>query len=108
VFLVAAFLGNVTGYEIGRLVGPRLYQRDSRILKSRHLDNTHAFFDPHGNRAIVIGRPVPFIRTYATPVAGVGRMERRRFLIWSGVGALAWVASITVLGYVLGNTISRP
>ena len=104
-FSLAAFLGNVAGYELGRLAGPRLYRRDSRLLKRRHLDKTQAFFQRHGNRAIVLGRFVPFVRTYVTLVAGVGRMERRRFLVWSGVGAMAWVVSITLLGYFLGNTI---
>jgi membrane-associated protein len=104
-FSLAAFLGNVAGYEIGRLAGPRLYQRDSRFLRRRHLDKTQAFFERHGNRAILLGRFVPFVRTYVTLVAGVGRMERRRFLIWSGAGAMVWVATITLLGYFLGNTV---
>ena len=85
---VAALLGNVVGYEIGRAVGPPLYRRDGRILKKKYFDNTQAFFDKHGNKALVIGRFVPFVRTYITVVAGVTRMERRRFLVWSFVGAL--------------------
>ena len=84
---VAAVLGNVVGYEIGRAVGPPLYRRDGRILKKKYFDNTQAFFDKHGNKALVIGRFVPFVRTYITVVAGVTRMERRRFLVWSFVGA---------------------
>ncbi len=104
-FTAAAFLGNIAGFEIGRLIGPRLYRRDSRLLRRRHLDKTHAFFQRHGNRAIVIGRFVPFIRTYITLTAGVARMERRRFVLWSALGATAWVASITLLGYFLGTTV---
>ncbi len=101
---VAAFLGNVIGYEIGRAIGPPLYERDGRILKRKYFDQTEAFFDKHGNKALVIGRFVPFVRTYITVVAGVTRMERRRFFIWSAVGAVLWVLSITLLGYFLGRT----
>lgn len=101
---VAAFLGNVSGYEIGRRIGPPLYERDGRLLKRSYLDKTDAFFDKHGNKALVIGRFVPFVRTYITVVAGITTMARRRFFVWSAVGALGWVLSITLLGYFLGRT----
>ena len=101
---VAAFFGNVVGYEIGRKLGPPLYNRDGRILKRKYFENTTRFFDRHGNKALVIGRFVPFVRTYITVVAGVTQMERRRFFQWSAVGAVAWVFSITMLGYFLGRT----
>ena len=100
----SAFLGNVAGYEIGRAIGPPLYQRDGRVLKQKYFDQTRAFFDRHGNKALVIGRFVPFVRTFVTVVAGVTRMERRRFFFWSLVGAVLWVFSITLLGYFLGAT----
>ncbi|PWN01197.1 cytochrome O ubiquinol oxidase [Nocardioides silvaticus] len=100
--IVAGFGGNWSGYEIGRKIGPPLYQRDGRILKKEYLDKTSAFFDRHGNKALVLGRFVPFVRTYITVVAGVTLMERRRFLVWSAIGAVLWVVSITLLGYFLG------
>jgi membrane-associated protein len=103
--VVAAFLGNVAGYEIGRKIGPPLYARDGRLLKKKYFDQTEVFFDRHGNKALVIGRFVPFVRTFITVVAGVTRMERRRFFLWSFVGALLWVLSITVLGYWLGKRV---
>ncbi len=103
VLTVGAFLGNVAGYEIGRKIGPPLTQRDGRILKKKYFDQTRDFFEKHGNKALVIGRFVPFVRTYVTVVAGVAAMERRRFFYWSAVGAVAWVISITVLGYWLGK-----
>lgn len=103
-FVLAAFGGNVVGYEIGRQVGPRIYQRDGRIIKRDYLDQTSAFFDRHGPKALVIGRFVPFVRTYITLVAGVTRMDRARFLMWSAVGAVLWVFSITLLGYFLGQS----
>ncbi len=70
----AAFLGNVAGYEIGRAVGKPLYARDGRFLKKKYFDQTQVFFDKHGNKALVIGRFVPFVRTFITVVAGVTRM----------------------------------
>ncbi len=100
---VAAFVGNVVGYEIGRALGPPLYERDGRILKQRYFDQTRAFFDRHGNKALVIGRFAPFVRTYITMVAGVTRMSRRRFFVWSAVGAVMWVLIVTLLGYFLGS-----
>jgi len=100
---VGAFLGNVTGYEIGRKIGPPIAQRDGRILKKKYFDQTRDFFEKHGNKALVIGRFVPFVRTYVTVVAGVAVMDRRRFLTWSAIGAFLWVATITVLGYWLGK-----
>ena len=87
----AALAGNVLGYEIGRKVGPPLYERDGRIIKQKYFDQTTAFFDKHGNKALVIGRFVPFVRTYITVVAGVTQMRRSRFFLWSAVGAVGWV-----------------
>jgi membrane-associated protein len=102
-FTIGAVGGNVTGYEIGRRIGPPLAQRDGRILKKQYFDKTHEFFEKHGSKALVIGRFVPFVRTYVTVVAGVVQMDRRRFLMWSAVGAGLWVATITLLGFFLGS-----
>ncbi|WP_370249060.1 DedA family protein [Nocardioides sp.] len=103
--IVAAFAGNVAGYAIGGKLGPPLFQRDGRILKRKYLDQTSAFFEVHGNKALVLGRFVPFVRTYVTVVAGVTGMEKRRFYLWSAVGAVAWIISITLLGYFLGEAV---
>jgi membrane-associated protein len=103
-FAVAAFAGNVAGYEIGRRIGPAVRRLDNRVVKRKHLDRTVEFFEKHGSQALVIGRFVPFVRTYVTLVAGVSAMNRVRFWLWSAVGAVAWVISITCLGYFLGRT----
>ncbi len=100
----AAFAGNVIGYEIGRKLGPPLYEREGRIIKRKYFEQTSAFFDRHGNKALVIGRFVPFVRTYITVVAGVTMMRRGRFFFWSFVGAVLWVLSITLLGFFLGRS----
>lgn len=104
-FSAAAILGNLIGYELGRALGPGLYERDGRILKRAYLDQTHVFFESHGNKALVIGRFVPAVRTFITPIAGIVRISRRRFLLWSTMGAALWVPSITLLGYFLGRRI---
>ena len=101
--VLAAFGGNVAGYEIGRRIGPPLYERDGRFLRRKHFDRTHEFFDEHGAIALVLGRFVAFVRTFITVVAGATRMDRRVFFVWSFVGAVLWVVGITLLGYFLGN-----
>ena len=103
--IVAGFAGNVAGYEIGRRIGPPLYAREGRFLKKKYFDETEAFFDKHGNKALVIGRFVAFVRTYITVVAGVTGMDRRRFYVWSAIGAVLWVTSIAMLGYFLGKRV---
>ena len=99
----AAFAGNVVGYEIGRGIGPRLYESKSRFLKPEYFTKTHDFFERYGNRALVMGRFVPIVRTFVTVVAGIGEMDRRRFQTWSLVGAVLWATGITLLGYALGG-----
>ncbi|MDQ2849884.1 MAG: VTT domain-containing protein [Allobranchiibius sp.] len=102
--MISAFAGNVAGYEIGRLAGGRLYERDGRIVKRKYFDQTSAFFDHHGNKALVIGRFVPIVRTFITLVAGASRMDRKRFFTWSAVGAVLWVAVVMLAGLALGKT----
>ena len=103
VLTAAAFLGNVVGYEIGHAVGPTLYTRGGRLLKPEHFDKAHAFFDKYGNKAIVLARFVPVVRTFITVVAGVTKMDRKRFFTYSFVGALLWASGVTLLGYYLGQ-----
>jgi len=103
VLTAAAFLGNVVGYEIGRAVGTPLYARSGRLLKPEHFDKAHAFFEHHGNKAIVLARFVPVVRTFITAVAGVSRMERRQFFTYSFIGALLWATGVTLMGYFLGQ-----
>lgn len=103
ILTLAAFIGNVTGYEIGRAIGAPLYEREGRFLKKKYFDDTHAFFEKHGAKALVLGRFVPIVRTFITVVAGVSRMDRRHFFVWSGVGAALWATGVTLLGYFLGQ-----
>lgn len=101
---VAAWLGNLSGYAIGYKVGPALFSKpDARLFKQEYVDKTYAFFDRYGNRAIVLARFVPIVRTFITMAAGVGRMSFSRFATYSAVGAVLWGTGITLLGYWLGQ-----
>jgi membrane-associated protein len=102
--VLAAVLGNACGYWIGRSAGPAVFERPrSRMFRPEHVVKTQEFFDRYGNRAIVLGRFVPIVRTFITVMAGVGRMEPRRYLTYSVFGGVAWAAGVTVLGYWLGQ-----
>ncbi len=99
-----AVAGNVVGYWIGRAVGPKLFNKpDSRLFKREYVDRTHAFFERYGGRAIFLARFVPIIRTFITAVAGVGRMDPRRYLSISLIGGVIWASGVTVAGYFLGQ-----
>jgi membrane-associated protein len=101
---IAAWLGNVSGYAIGYKVGPALFKRpDARLFKQEYVDKTYAFFDRYGNRAIVLARFVPIVRTFITMAAGVGRMPFARFATYSAIGAVLWGTGITLLGFWLGQ-----
>ncbi len=104
VLVVAALAGNAVGYWIGRAAGPAVFDRPrSRLFKPEHVARTQDFFDRYGNRAIVLGRFVPIVRTFITVMAGVGRMDPRRYLTYSLIGGVSWAAGVTVLGYWLGQ-----
>ena len=101
---LAAWLGNLSGYAIGRRVGPSLFHRpDSRLLNPEGIAKTHAFFERYGPKAIVLGRFVPIVRTFITAMAGVGKMDFRVYGTYSLVGGILWAAGLTVLGYFLGQ-----
>jgi membrane-associated protein len=100
----AALCGDNVNYWIGRWAGPRVFRAgDSRWFSRGHLERTHAFYERHGGKAIIIARFVPIVRTYVPFVAGIGAMPYPRFLAFSVAGALAWVVSLCLAGYWFGN-----
>jgi membrane-associated protein len=104
VLVAAAVLGNACGYWIGRAAGPAIFDKPrSRLFNPAHVLKTQEFFDKYGNRAVVLGRFVPIVRTFITVMAGVGRMEPRRYLTYSLIGGVAWAAGVTLLGFWLGQ-----
>ena len=101
---LAALIGNITGYWIGHKAGPSLFSRpDSKLFRKEYVDKTHEFFERYGARAIVLARFVPIVRTFITATAGIGRMDFRRYLIFSAIGGLLWAVGVTLAGYYLGN-----
>lgn len=100
----ASFLGDNVNFWIGRKFGLKLFQKeDSRLFKKKHLVTTRAFFDKHGSKTIIIGRFVPFVRTFAPFVAGLDSMEYSKFVLASIIGAVTWVSVCTLSGYFFGT-----
>ena len=102
--LVAAILGDAANYFIGMTVGPKVFtSTTSKLLNRAHLLRTQAFYDKYGGKTIIIARFIPIVRTFAPFVAGIGKMQYRRFLSFNVIGAVAWVALFIPAGYVFGN-----
>ncbi len=99
----AAVLGDSVGYTFGRRVGRRLFTRqNSRFFKQENMQAAQAFYEKHGGKTVIIARFIPFVRTFAPVVAGIGKMDYRRFLIYNMIGAFLWAVCITYAGYYLG------
>jgi membrane-associated protein len=107
VLTIAAVLGNVSGYAIGRKIGPPLFRPRSglpgKIFKQTYVDKTHSFLERYGNRALILARFVPIFRTFVTLVAGVGKMDFRHFIAYTAIGGVLWACGVTIAGYFLGN-----
>ena len=104
VLIAAAILGDTVGYWFGRRAGPALFRRPKSLLfNPAHLRRAHDFYEKHGGKTIVIARFMPVVRTFAPIVAGMGRMEYRRFLAFNVFGGIFWVVSMTLIGYFLGQ-----
>ena len=102
---LAAVLGAQVGYWIGKLFGTALFKPDARIFKTKYLEQAHAFFEERGNRAVVIARFIPFVRTIVPILAGAGRMTQRAFFTANVIGAALWAVGISLLGFFVGNRI---
>ncbi len=104
VLIVAAILGDTLNYHVGKFLGPRVMNNtQSKWLNPAHLQKTSEFFDRYGGKTIVLARFVPIVRTFAPFVAGAGAMSYRKFFLFNVVGAIAWVTSMTLAGYWLGQ-----
>ncbi|CCG87863.1 DedA family protein [Erwinia piriflorinigrans] len=102
--VVAAILGDALNYTIGKQFGVRLFSNpDSKIFRRSYLDKTHAFYDKHGGKTIILARFVPIVRTFAPFVAGMGKMSYRHFALYNVSGGLLWVLLFTYAGYFFGN-----
>lgn len=101
---ISAVLGNLLGYWTGAKFGPKLFSRpDSKIFKKEYVVITQNFFEKHGPRAIVLARFVPVVRPVITGMAGVARMDYRKYAIYSTIGGILWVLALTLAGYFFGS-----
>ena len=104
ILILTAYAGTQTGYLIGRTAGPKVFRKeDSRFFKQKYIDQTYAYFDKYGGRTLIVAQFIPFVRTYASVAAGVGKMPYRHFALWNAIGVVLWAGGVTLLGYVLGN-----
>jgi membrane-associated protein len=101
--IVAAILGNTCNYAIGKHIGPPAFSGRYRLLRVEHLERTESFFSKHGGKTIVLSRFLPILRTFAPFVAGVGRMQYGRFQLFNVLGAISWVLTFVIGGYLFGN-----
>ena len=101
---IAAIAGNSTGYWIGRKTGPLLYKRkDTRFFKQQHLQAAENFYTKHGRIALAAGPFFPIIRTFAPIVAGMIKLDFRKFLLFTGLGSAGWISSFVLAGYLIGS-----
>jgi len=101
--VAAAILGDTVNYWVGAWVGPRAFGGNIRFLRKDYLDRTHAFYEKHGGKTVILARFVPIIRTFAPFVAGVGAMSYPKFITYNVVGAVLWVGLFVPAGYFFGN-----
>lgn len=101
---IAAIAGDTVNYSIGHYIGPKVFHyEDSRFFKKKYLVKTHEFYERHGGKTIIIARFMPFIRTFAPFVAGVGAMSYSKFIVYNIIGGVTWICSFLLGGYFFGN-----
>lgn len=103
---IAAVLGDSFGYAFGKKVGPRLFKKEGSFwFNPKHVVSAQKFFDTHGNKAIILARFMPVVRTFTPILAGVGNMKYSNFIAYNLIGAGLWAAGLPLLGYYLGSVI---
>lgn len=103
---IAALSGDNVGYFIGHKLGKKVFHKpNSRFFKQEYLEKAEEFYKKHGSKTMILARFVPFVRTFAPLLAGVGKMDYKRFLFFDILGSFFWSISITLIGFFLGNII---
>ncbi len=103
ILCVAAILGDSLNYSIGKFIGQKVFEKNYRLINKKHLLKATSFYEKHGGKTIVLARFVPIIRTFAPFVAGIGRMDYLRFIIYNLLGGVLWVFTCSFAGYFFGN-----
>ena len=104
VIIISAILGGISGYYIGYKAGPKLFtKKDGVFFRHEYIQKAEDFYEKHGGKTIALARFIPVVRTFAPVVAGIGSMDRNRFMIYNIIGSVAWGASITLIAYYLGG-----
>lgn len=104
VMIIAAFLGNTVNYHIGKYLSSKILEGGKiKWVNPKHLDQTHEFFEKHGQKAVILSRFLPIFRTFVPFVAGISKMDRIKFLNYTIIGGVAWVVSFGLLGYFFGQ-----
>lgn len=101
--LIAAIAGNTVNFMIGRLIGQKIWEMNSRWIDHHALSRTHLFYERHGGKTLILARFIPLVRTFAPFVAGISRMSAWRFQLFNIVGALLWIVGLIIAGYFFGN-----
>ncbi|HSX29343.1 MAG TPA: VTT domain-containing protein [Candidatus Saccharimonadales bacterium] len=106
VIAIAAIMGDNTGYQLGRVAGPRLFRKkDGIIFRQDHIEKAEQFYEKHGSKTMLFAHFIPVVRSFAPVVAGVGKMPYAKFFIFDAVGIIVWAALVTLLGYWVGSKI---
>ena len=103
---VAAFVGNTSGYLIGRRFGPLVFSR-VRFLKPEYVSQAREYFAKNGNQTLILSRFIPIIRTIVPTLAGTVHLDFRLFTVYNAVGAVLWGGGVTLAGFLLGKVIPK-
>jgi membrane-associated protein len=103
--VLAALMGDNLNYFIGRRIGVKIFDLKWKLLRKEYLHKTEDFYAKYGGQTLIMARFVPIVRTFAPFVAGMGKMPYSRFIVFCVCGAILWVCSISILGYLLGKNI---
>lgn len=106
VVMISAILGGWVGYWIGLKTGPKLFTKDDGIIfRHEYIEKSEKFYEKHGGKTIILARFIPIVRTFAPVVAGIGKMNQAKFMLYNVIGSAIWGAGVTLLGYYFGSKI---